>query len=142
MGRINHSDTFNAIGGTFSPNETPEKLVLNKTMARKQGYNPVHSYSRSPWVVWGVELMEGEELHYFHPTCESCDECDVNNGDTYNIFNGNYLIEYPKRSMKFWCPLCFIWNHDRKTVNRIMGSDPNLPHHDENAADEWNGDGE
>ena len=46
------------------------------------------------------------------------------------------LIEYPRKSCCFWCPTCFIWNHDRKTVNRILGADPTLPHHDEPAADE------
>ena len=109
---------------------------LNKTRARMFGYNPICKIYHPEVSLFGEVIYE-EQTDYIHQVCEVCGEVDENCDSTNEISNGNYLIEYPKRSMQFWCPLCFIWNHNRKTVNRVLGSDPKLPHHDEKAADEY-----
>lgn len=116
-------------------------ITLKKTRARSLGMNPVIECEELPLTFMGQLIYEGRKWVEMHE-CENCGQEDENTDNapvelSDMIFtNGNFLIEYPKRSMTFWCPLCFIWNHNRKTVNRVLGSDPSLPHHDENAADE------
>jgi hypothetical protein len=119
-------------------------IAFKPTVARRMGLNPINH--EEPVVVYGKELIEET---FATVQCCNCSDYDFNNSSSeeasikshngeveYGVINGNSHIEYPKNSWQFWCPLCFIWNHDRKTVNRILGTDPTLPHHNEPAADE------
>ena len=120
-----------------------EKLVVYKeATARRKGFQPI-DYT-PPDYVFGVKIYDAE---FDGNRCYECDEFDYgsysetlpNGKDDVVIMNARkdvYLIEYPRKSCYFWCPTCFIWNHDSKTLNRILGADPTLPHHDEPAADE------
>lgn len=125
----------------FFPEEN--MIIYKAATARRKGFSPI-DYTQ-PMYLFGAEIFAAG---FDYNECINCDESDwdahtehlPNTQDKsvviMNAPKDSFLIEYPRKSLCFWCPLCFIWNHDRKTVNRILGADPNLPHHDEPAADE------
>jgi len=93
--------------------------VLNAKDARKQGLNPVIRW-HSPGMRLGKSVIFKSESGWKYPLCEVCDEQDWPGVD--GIANGCGLIEYPKRSMNFWCTFCFMNNHAEKVVHRILGT--------------------
>lgn len=93
---------------------------LNDTQARRLNLNPVFKRITPAFRILGKVVFEREE-YYEHPVCEMCDTKDCNR-DTFEVFNGNMLIEYPKKSKRFWCPCCFQNNYSERVVNKVLGT--------------------
>ena len=123
-------------------------IAFKPTVARRMGLKPINYEEPRIFNVFGKLIKMKDEI-FETVQCCNCSDYDFNNNSSEDLFvkshngkveylvlNGNSHIEYPKNSWQFWCPLCLIWNHNRKTVNRILGTDPTLPHHNEPAADE------
>lgn len=95
-------------------------IFLNDAQARRFSLNPAFKII-SPALIVAGKIMFAKEERWEHPECVICDVEDVNL-DSMKYFNGNMLIEYPKKSKQFWCSCCFQNSHSDKVVNRILGT--------------------